>query len=79
MNYRDLIDSARVLCGVTRAHKMLSVFNKNIEIANRKTVTNLVTWKYAASAEKGDNILRDVVPKTEQDEESLISKYKVWK
>ena len=79
MNYRDLIDPARVLCGITRAHKMLNVFNKNIEIANRKTINNLLTWKYAASADKGDNVLRDVEPKSQEDHESYISKYKVWK
>ena len=46
MSNSGAIDFNRVLFGIAKAHKNLSLFNKNIELKSRKTITNLLCWKY---------------------------------
>jgi hypothetical protein len=47
----------RVLFGISDAHKNLKHFNKNIELANRKAISNLIQWKYDTGKEK---LLQDI-------------------
>jgi hypothetical protein len=45
----------RVLYGIAQAHNLLHHLNKNIEINNKKSINNLLTWKY--SEKESENIL----------------------
>ena len=62
MNHSDAIEFNRILFGISKAHNNLKNFNENIELANRKTINNLMTWKYDARKDK-INILSDKVSK----------------
>ena len=46
------LDYNRVLFGISSAHKNLRFFEKNIELATRKTLNNLIWWKYDSRKEK---------------------------
>lgn len=56
MNQHDAIEYNRVLFGISKAHKNLNIFNLNVELANRKTINNILKWKYE---EDHENILKD--------------------
>ena len=56
MNHKDVVDFNRVLVGISKAHNNLVHFNQNIELNTRKTITNLIKWKYEPN---GDQILLD--------------------
>jgi hypothetical protein len=60
MNHRKSTEYNRVLFGITKAHKNLKNFNDNVEFATRKTITNLIKWKYDTERE---NVLSDKVSK----------------
>lgn len=48
LNNTNSVEFNRVLFGISNAHNNLKFFNKNIEIANRTTINNLINWKYDA-------------------------------
>lgn len=52
MNRSDAVEYNRILFGISKAHANLKNFNHNIELANRKTVNNLMTWKYDPRKDK---------------------------
>ena len=60
MNHRESTEYNRVLFGITKAHKNLKNFNDNVEFATRKTINNLIKWKYDTERE---NVLSDKVSK----------------
>ena len=64
MNHSDAIEYNRILFGISKAHNNLKHFNANIELANRKTINNLMTWKYDSRKDK-INILKDKIVNTE--------------
>ena len=59
MNYRDSIEHNRILFGISKAHKVLKHFNGNVELGSRKTINNLLTWKYE-SAESSEKVLKNI-------------------
>ena len=46
MNQQDAIEQNRVLYGISKAHKILSLFNKNVELGTKETISNLLKFKY---------------------------------
>lgn len=56
LNLNDQLDNNRVLVGLAKAHANLRYFNINVELANRKTINNILTWKYETGLEQ---ILKD--------------------
>ena len=56
INQREATEQNRVLFGISRAHKMLSHFNENVELGTRKTIHNLIKWRYE-SPENCEKIL----------------------
>jgi hypothetical protein len=48
----------RVLYGISKGHKMLKHFNDNVESGTRKTINNLLKWKYD-SPDNHEKILMD--------------------
>ena len=81
MNYQDLIDSTRVLYGITKAHKTLKYLNQNVEMSSRKTVNNLMKWKFEAKPEQGEKMLANTQSDIDYDEDEFckIAKYNIWK
>ncbi|RNA08109.1 tetratricopeptide repeat 29 [Brachionus plicatilis] len=57
LNLNDQLENNRVLVGLAKAHANLKYFNMNVEIASRKTITNILTWKYEPELEE---VLKDV-------------------
>jgi len=54
--HREATEHNRVLFGIARAHRSLSLFNSNVEESSRKSINKLVRWKYEA-AEDCEKIL----------------------
>lgn len=46
MNHHEATEANRVLYGISKAHKILKHFNANVELGTRKTINNLLKWKY---------------------------------
>lgn len=46
MNQRDATEYNRVLYGISKAHKILNLFNENVELGTKQTIKNLLQWKY---------------------------------
>jgi hypothetical protein len=58
MNDTNATDFNRVLFGIAKAHKNLAYFNKNVELLTRKSIGNLLNWKY--DEENREFILQNV-------------------
>lgn len=58
MNHREATEANRVLFGISKAHKVLKHFNKCVELGTRKTINNLIKWKYE-SPDNCEKILMD--------------------
>jgi hypothetical protein len=58
------VDFNRVLYGIAKAHKNLQLFNKNVELSTRRTLTNLLSWKYNENREL---VLQDIASGREED------------
>jgi hypothetical protein len=52
------VEFNRVLFGIAKAHKNLGLFNRNVEVASRKTIGNLLAWKY--DNERKELVLQDI-------------------
>lgn len=59
MNQRDAVEQNRVLYGISKAHKILNLFNQNVELGTKKTINNLLKWKYEPP-EATEKILSDL-------------------
>lgn len=49
INQREATEYNRVLYGISKGHKMLKHFNDNVELNTRKTINNLLKWKYGST------------------------------
>lgn len=58
INDREASEHNRALYGISKAHKMLTHFNENVELGTRKSIDNLIKWKYE-SPENCEKILMD--------------------
>ena len=59
MNQRNAVEQNRVLYGISRAHKILNLFNQNVESNSKQAINNLLKWKYE-SQESTEKILSDL-------------------